>query len=75
MTGQNVNEQDAKLLRMAGEIHQFFSHQGDGAAAAAANHLEQFWAPAMRADFQAAIAAQGARADDHLHAIAKALQK
>lgn len=75
MNAQNMTEQDAKLLRMAGEIHQFFRHQGDAAPIAAAAHLKQFWAPTMRADFVAIVAAKGDRASAPLHAIAKALQE
>ena len=48
-----MTEQDEKLLRMAGEIYQFFRHQGDAAPVAAASHLKQFWAPSMRADYLA----------------------
>lgn len=68
-----MTEQDQKLIRMAGEIHQFFRHQGDAAAGAAANHIQQFWAPSMRSDFQRVLAEQGDAAPAHIHAIAKAL--
>jgi hypothetical protein len=77
MTDPDMNAQDAKLIRMAGEIHQFFRRQGDAAPAAAAHHMQQFWAPTMRADFVAVVA--GLTSDDGgkdgvpLHAIAKAL--
>ena len=46
-----MTEAEAKLVRMAGEIHQFFRHQGDASYSAAANHIRQFWSPVMRADF------------------------
>ncbi len=70
-----MTEQDEKLLRMAGEIYQFFRHQGDAAPAAAASHLKQFWAPSMRMDYLAVVAAKGDQASAPLHAIAKALQE
>ena len=70
-----MTEQDKKLLRMAGEIYQFFRHQGDAAPAAAASHLKQFWAPSMRTGFLAVIAAKGEQASAPLNAIAKALQE
>lgn len=39
-----------KTIRMANQIAAFFSAQGsDGAPAAVANHLKQFWDPRMRA--------------------------
>lgn len=50
-----MTEGEAKLIRMAEEIHQFFRHQGDTAPAAAADHIRQFWAPVMRQEFLAAI--------------------
>ena len=39
-----------KTIRMANQIAAFFNAQGDnGAPAAVANHLKQFWDPRMRA--------------------------
>lgn len=54
-----MTENEAKLVRMAQEIHQFFRHQGDAAPGAAADHIKQFWAPTMRADFMALAAREG----------------
>ena len=54
-----MTEGEQKLVRMAGEIHQFFRHQGDAANAAAANHIRQFWSPVMRQDFLAIAAREG----------------
>ena len=68
-----MTEQDAKLLRMAKEIHQFFSHQGDGAPEAAANHLKQFWPPTMRRRFLQLVDNDGAGIDGTIKAIAAAL--
>ena len=75
MNAQNITGEEAKLLRMAEEIHQFFRHQGDAAPVAAASHLKQFWAPTMRTDFLAAITVQGDQAGAPLQAIAMALQE
>lgn len=70
-----MTQQDEKLIRMAGEIYQFFRHQGDAAPGAAADHMQQFWAPVMRSDFQRTLAEQGDAAPAHIHAIAKALNE
>jgi len=48
-----------KLVQMALEIHQFFRHRGAAAPAEAAQHLRQFWAPAMRRAFQEHVAERG----------------
>ncbi len=69
-----MTEGEAKLIRMALEIRQFFRHQGDAAAAAAtANHLRQFWAPSMRDEFLAVVAKEGDAVDPEARAIAAAL--
>lgn len=68
-----MTEAEAKLVRMAGEIHQFFRHQGEASILAAANHIRQFWSPAMRNDFIAAAAQEGAEVPDNINQIAVAL--
>lgn len=67
-----TDDGDAKLLRMAHEISQFFRHQGDAAPAAAAHHLRQFWPPVMRKRFLEIVESDGAR-DETLRRIAAAL--
>lgn len=69
-----MTEGEAKLARMAGEIHRFFRHQGDGAVPAAANHLRQFWPPGMRADFVALAAREPDALAPETRAIAEALE-
>lgn len=52
----------AKLLRMAGQIADFFKAYPDAEAVPAiADHINQFWTARMRADFRAAY---GERADE-----------
>ena len=44
-----------KLIRMAGEIAEYFkSYPEDKAAASIANHINRYWTPKMRAQFIAA---------------------
>jgi formate dehydrogenase subunit delta len=70
-----MTDGEAKLIRMALEIRQFFRHQGDDvAASAAANHLKQFWAPSMRQDFLALIEREGDAVALEVRAIASALK-
>lgn len=69
-----MTESEAKLVRMATEIHQFFRHQGDAAAPAAANHIRQFWAPPMRADFLAIAQREGDNLSEPAQSIATALE-
>jgi formate dehydrogenase subunit delta len=40
-----------KLLRMAGQIADFYKNSGDKAAEAIATHINKFWTPKMREDF------------------------
>ena len=55
-----MTEAEAKLIRMATEIHQFFRLRGpDAAAAAAADHLRQFWPRQMRQEFLDLVARSG----------------
>jgi len=68
-----MTDAEAKLVRMATEIHQFFRHQGDAAAPAAANHIRQFWAPPMRADFLAIAKREGDSLGEPAQSIAAAL--
>ena len=68
-----MTEGEAKLVRMAEEIRQFFQHQGDGADAAAANHIRQFWAPTMRADFLALAARETEAVSPAALGVARAL--
>ncbi len=50
------NVHTAKLLRMAGQIADFFkSYPDEEAAAAIADHINQFWTHHMREDFLAAF--------------------
>lgn len=52
-----------KLIRMAGQMADFFRSQPDQPAAqAVAGHINDFWSPQMRRDFLAQIQA-GAEAD------------
>ena len=51
---------DDKLIRMANQIAAFFVTQPGDAAVAVAAHLNDNWAPAMRTDLLAHIAAGGA---------------
>jgi len=67
-----MNESETKLVRMAQEIRQFFRRRDD-AAEATADHLRQFWAPAMRAEFRAAVARDGDAMPEEIRAIAQAL--
>ena len=49
-----------KLVYMANQIGQFFSHQGEAKAVPAiADHLAKFWDPRMRAAIQAHAASGG----------------
>lgn len=68
-----MTEAETKLVRMATEIHQFFRHQGDAAAPAAANHIRQFWAPPMRTDFLAVAEREGDSLGEPALSIAAAL--
>lgn len=55
---------DETLIRMANQIAAFFRTQpGVDAAAMVAQHLRDFWAPAMRADLQQIVAGGGAGLD------------
>lgn len=50
-----------KMITMANQIATFFDSQPDGKAAEnVADHLRDFWAPAMRAQLQDYIASGGA---------------
>ena len=54
---------DDKLIRMAGQMADFFRSQPDAAPAeAVARHINAFWTPRMRQDFVDHLAA-GAEAD------------
>ena len=64
-----MTEGEAKLVRMAGEIHQFFRHQGDIAAEKAADHMRQFWPPTMRADLTALAQKHSAAIPPEIRAI------
>jgi formate dehydrogenase subunit delta len=49
-----------KLIRMAGEIAEFFkSYPEDKAAASIANHINRYWTPKMRTQFVTAAATPG----------------
>ncbi len=48
-----------KLQRMANDIARNLAALGDGAPAAIAEHLRQFWPPRMRAELQAMVTAGG----------------
>ena len=69
-----MTEAEMKLVRMATEIHQFFRHQGDVAASAAASHIRQFWAPPMRRDFLAIVKREGVGLGEPAQSIAAALE-
>jgi formate dehydrogenase subunit delta len=57
--GDHHNENIAKLVRMAGQIADFFkSYPEEEAAASIADHINQFWTGRMRGDFLAAFAAR-----------------
>lgn len=57
--GDHHNENIAKLVRMAGQIADFFkAYPEEEAAASIANHINQFWTGRMRGDFLAAFAAR-----------------
>ena len=49
-----------KLQRMANDIARNLAALGDGAPAAIAEHLRQFWTPRMRAELLAIVDAGGA---------------
>ena len=49
-----------KLTRMANQIAGFFDSQPEPAAPAVARHINDFWAPPMRAQLLSHIAAGGA---------------
>lgn len=49
-----------KLQRMANDIARNLAALGDGAPAAIAEHLRQFWTPRMRAELLAMVDAGGA---------------
>lgn len=70
-----MNEAEAKLVRMAGEIHQFFRHQGDASYDAAANHIRQFWSPVMRQDLLALVDAGNSKLPQNINRIAETLAK
>ena len=54
--GDDHDENIAKLLRMAGQIADFFkSYPEEEAAASVADHINQFWTGRMRGDFLAAF--------------------
>ena len=69
-----MTEGEAKLVRMASEIHQFFRHQGDVAAEKAAFHLKQFWAPSMRNDLTVLAEKEGDALPPEVRAIVAALK-
>jgi formate dehydrogenase subunit delta len=48
-----------KLQRMANDIARNLAALGDGAPAAIAEHLRQFWTPRMRAELLALVDAGG----------------
>jgi formate dehydrogenase subunit delta len=48
-----------KLQRMANDIARNLAALGDGAPAAIAEHLRQFWTPRMRAELLAMVDAGG----------------
>ena len=54
--------QTDKMIRMANQIATFFASQSgpEGGAAGAAAHVNDFWAPDMRAALLAHVAAGGA---------------
>ncbi len=57
------------LVRMANRIAEFFAAMPDHdeAVAGVATHLRRFWAPAMRRDLHAQVAAAGGPAALGLH--------
>lgn len=60
-----------KLLRMAGQMADFFRHQTDAPAPQAiADHINTYWSYRMRSDFLAQIAA-GAETDPLVFAAAE----
>jgi hypothetical protein len=70
-----MTEGEAKLVRMALEIQQFFRHRGDAADGLAADHIKQFWAPSMRKAFQAVLAREGGSLAPEARAIGALLPK
>ncbi|MFG6081273.1 formate dehydrogenase subunit delta [Paracoccus litorisediminis] len=53
---------DDKLIRMAGQMADFFRSQPGAPAEAVAGHINSFWTPRMRQDFVRHLA-EGAEAD------------
>ncbi|MDR2852256.1 MAG: formate dehydrogenase subunit delta [Burkholderiaceae bacterium] len=53
-------DNQAKLIRMAGEIAAYFrAYPAEKAARSVADHINRFWTPKMREDFLAAAAESG----------------
>jgi formate dehydrogenase subunit delta len=49
-----AHDTDAKLLRMAGQIADYYKVYGEKAPEAIAGHINKFWTPKMREEFLAA---------------------
>jgi formate dehydrogenase subunit delta len=64
-----------KLVHMANQIGKFFAHQGESAPAEIATHLKKFWAPSMRDDIVAHLAAGGSGLDPHVREAVEKLRK
>jgi formate dehydrogenase subunit delta len=67
-------ERPDRLIYMANQIARFFTAQPEDAAAATASHLRSYWAPEMRSELGAWVAAGGDGLDSAALAAVRALE-
>lgn len=65
-----MSHSNDKLIRMAGQMADFFRSQPGSTAESVAQHINAFWTPRMRQDFVRHLA-EGAEADPVLHEAAR----